>query len=196
MTGIVTASMISLIMPGSDIRATPPSTRISAGTRSRAMTAAAPASSAMRACRRERTCQRDAILTVDVCSRAYLLRIDDVHDHTTLQHLGQTGLDRKVVGGSVLRGHFECGIEGEDEYGEGEGEKRRGGKVRKLKENRSCVSQTPIKEPWNTFPAKVVVVSDQLENANGEIPGPLRRDLSSPPAKSGSELPEDTGLGW
>lgn len=67
-----------------------------------------------------------------------------------------------------MRGHFECGIEGEDEYGEGEGEKRRGGKVRKLKENRSCVSQTPIKEPWNTFPAKVVVVSDQLENANGE----------------------------
>ena len=49
MTGIVTASMISLIMLGSDMRATPPWTLISAGTRSRAMTAAAPASSAMRA---------------------------------------------------------------------------------------------------------------------------------------------------
>ena len=49
MTGIVTAAMISLIMEGSDMRATPPSTLISAGTRSRAMTAQAPASSAMRA---------------------------------------------------------------------------------------------------------------------------------------------------
>lgn len=50
MTGIETASMISLIMAGSDILATPPCTRISAGTRSRAMTAQAPASSAIRAC--------------------------------------------------------------------------------------------------------------------------------------------------
>jgi hypothetical protein len=44
---------------------------------------------------------------IEVCSRAYLLRIDDVHDHTTLQHLGQTGLDGEVIGGSVLRGHCE-----------------------------------------------------------------------------------------
>lgn len=50
MTGMETASMISLIMAGSDILATPPCTRMSAGTRSRAMTAQAPASSAMRAC--------------------------------------------------------------------------------------------------------------------------------------------------
>src|SRR5438105_3022066 len=49
-TGIDTVSWISLIMPGSDMRATPPWTRMSAGTRSSAITATAPASSAMRAC--------------------------------------------------------------------------------------------------------------------------------------------------
>src|SRR6056297_878662 len=50
MTGIETASTIESIMSGSDIRATPPSRRMSAGTRSSAMTATAPASSAIRAC--------------------------------------------------------------------------------------------------------------------------------------------------
>ena len=50
MTGIVTASMIERIRVGSDIRATPPSLRMSAGTRSRAMTAHAPASWAIFAC--------------------------------------------------------------------------------------------------------------------------------------------------
>src|SRR5229473_935177 len=50
MTGIVTDSMIERTSVGSDIRATPPSLRISAGTRSRAITAHAPASWAIRAC--------------------------------------------------------------------------------------------------------------------------------------------------
>src|SRR5216683_6995777 len=50
MTGMVTAAMIDLISSGSDIRATPPSLRMSAGTRSSAITAQAPASWAMRAC--------------------------------------------------------------------------------------------------------------------------------------------------
>src|SRR5882672_3619399 len=50
MTGMVTASMIERISSGSDMRATPPSLRMSAGTRSRAITAHAPASCAMRAC--------------------------------------------------------------------------------------------------------------------------------------------------
>src|SRR5437870_1329433 len=45
-----TASMISRIFFGEAMRATPPSARICAGTRSSAITAAAPASSAMRAC--------------------------------------------------------------------------------------------------------------------------------------------------
>jgi hypothetical protein len=48
--GIVTASWIPLIIAGSDMRATPPSRRMSEGTRSSAMTAAAPASSASLAC--------------------------------------------------------------------------------------------------------------------------------------------------
>src|SRR5881394_3824607 len=50
MTGMLTASWISTILSGSAMRATPPSARISAGTRSSAMTATAPASSAMLAC--------------------------------------------------------------------------------------------------------------------------------------------------
>src|SRR5437588_8220296 len=50
MTGMVTASWISTIFSGSDMRATPPSRRMSAGTRSSAMTAQAPASSAIFAC--------------------------------------------------------------------------------------------------------------------------------------------------
>ena len=49
-TGIVTASWISRILSGSAMRATPPCARMSAGTRSSAMTAHAPASSAIRAC--------------------------------------------------------------------------------------------------------------------------------------------------
>src|SRR6476646_6480933 len=49
-TGIVTPSWMPWIISGSDIRATPPSRRMSAGTRSSAMTAAAPASSAILAC--------------------------------------------------------------------------------------------------------------------------------------------------
>src|SRR5512132_4656568 len=50
MTGMVTASWMPLIISGSLMRATPPSRRMSAGTRSSAITAAAPASSAIFAC--------------------------------------------------------------------------------------------------------------------------------------------------
>src|SRR5438270_11860731 len=49
-TGMVTAPMIDLMSWGSDMRATPPSLRMSAGTRSSAITAQAPASSATFAC--------------------------------------------------------------------------------------------------------------------------------------------------
>src|ERR1700689_5136195 len=49
-TGMETVSMISRIFLGEAMRATPPSARICAGTRSRAMTATAPALSAMAAC--------------------------------------------------------------------------------------------------------------------------------------------------
>ena len=50
MTGIETALMMPSIMSGSLIRAMPPCTRMSAGTRSSAITATAPASSAILAC--------------------------------------------------------------------------------------------------------------------------------------------------
>src|SRR5579864_1265668 len=50
MTGIDTAAMISRIFFGLAMRATPPSARICAGTRSRAITETAPAFSAMTAC--------------------------------------------------------------------------------------------------------------------------------------------------
>src|SRR3954454_15443282 len=49
-TGMDTAEMIPSIMSGSLIRETPPSARMSAGTRSSAITATAPASSAIFAC--------------------------------------------------------------------------------------------------------------------------------------------------
>ena len=50
MTGMLTTSMMRLTMVGSAMRAMPPAARMSAGTRSRAMTAQAPASSAIFAC--------------------------------------------------------------------------------------------------------------------------------------------------
>src|SRR3954454_10232636 len=50
MTGIETALMMPSIMSGSLMRETPPSARMSAGTRSSAITATAPASSAILAC--------------------------------------------------------------------------------------------------------------------------------------------------
>src|SRR5690348_3231513 len=50
MTGMETAAMISRIFLGEAIRATPPSARICAGTRSKAMTDTAPAFSAITAC--------------------------------------------------------------------------------------------------------------------------------------------------
>src|SRR5579863_4576209 len=49
-TGIDTVAMISRIFLGEAMRATPPSARICAGTRSSAMTATAPAFSAIEAC--------------------------------------------------------------------------------------------------------------------------------------------------
>src|SRR6202795_3414487 len=50
MTGISTTAMISRIFFGEAMRATPPSARICAGTRSRAITATAPARCAISAC--------------------------------------------------------------------------------------------------------------------------------------------------
>ena len=49
-TGMVTAALMPSIISGSLMRATPPSRRMSDGTRSSAITATAPASSAIVAC--------------------------------------------------------------------------------------------------------------------------------------------------
>ena len=54
----------------------------------------------------------------------YLFGIDDVHDNTALEHLGQTGLDGEVGGGTVLGSHcggVEKGVV-EERKKEGEGE--------------------------------------------------------------------------
>ena len=118
MTGMVTVSMISLIIWGSLIRATPPWALMSAGTRSRAITATAPASSAMRACIRLSA----SVSKVPVWSwsnwkyarrETYLLSVDDVHDNATLEHAGKTSLDGEVVlailgSVAVCGGEFSC----------------------------------------------------------------------------------------
>ena len=64
MTGMVTASLIWMMSSGSLMRATPPWARMSAGTRSSAITAAAPASSAMRACSALTTSQMTPPLSI------------------------------------------------------------------------------------------------------------------------------------
>ena len=61
------------------IRETPPSALMSAGTRSSAITAQAPASSAMRAYGSVRS-SKDLLRVLE----RYLLGIDDVHDDTAL----------------------------------------------------------------------------------------------------------------
>ena len=71
------------------MRATPPSRRMSAGTRSSAITAAGPG----------------------VLGDLRLLGVDDVHDDAALEHLGQAGLDaeRGLVSKhttSLLRPYF------------------------------------------------------------------------------------------
>ena len=71
MTGTVTASWMPWIMIGSLMRATPPSTRMSAGTRSSAMTAHGSG----------------------VLGDLGLLGVDDVHDDAALEHLGEAALD-------------------------------------------------------------------------------------------------------
>src|SRR5215467_13333135 len=66
-TGMVTAAIIDLIRAGSDMRATPPSFRMSAGTRSSAMTAQAPASSAIRACSAVTTSMMTPPFSISAC---------------------------------------------------------------------------------------------------------------------------------
>src|SRR5690349_11008352 len=69
MTGMETASMIPSIRSGSLMRATPPWARMSAGTRSRAITATAPASSAIFACSASTTSMMTPPLSISAMPR-------------------------------------------------------------------------------------------------------------------------------
>src|SRR5215217_582043 len=121
MTGIVTPSWMPLIICGSLIRATPPSRRMSAGTRSSAMTAAAPASSAIFACSGVTTSMitpplsisaRPA-LTLKVPVSMWLLRIDLPTARLGAALLEQPDVEEllEVLPADALRGRDEvCGV--------------------------------------------------------------------------------------
>ena len=79
MTGMVTAALMPSIRAGSLMRATPPSRRMSAGTRSRAIT-------------------DDG---AGVLGDLGLLGGDHVHDHAAPQHLGQAPLDQVGAGATT-----------------------------------------------------------------------------------------------
>ena len=78
-TGMVTAALMPSMRAGSLIRATPPSRRMSAGTRSSAMTATAPG----------------------ILGDLGLLGVDHVHDHPAAEHLGEAPLDGEGAGRTV-----------------------------------------------------------------------------------------------
>src|SRR5215218_1479091 len=102
MTGIDTASMIWWTSSGSLMRATPPWARMSAGTRSRAMTATAPASSAILAWSAVTTSMMTPPLSIS--ARPRLTRavpvtwlLDSMLEHSS-----------PVLEGPVQRLHFAC----------------------------------------------------------------------------------------
>jgi len=68
------------------MRETPPSALMSAGTRSNAMTATAPASSAIRAYMSQRLCAIEWEIIV------YLFSVDHIHDDSSFQHAGESSL--------------------------------------------------------------------------------------------------------
>src|SRR5215217_3251966 len=97
-TGIVTASWISRILSGSAMRATPPSRRMSAGTRSSAITATAPASSAIRACSAVVTSMITPPLSIS--ARPLLIRIVPVSAIAVILAT-PSGLDISAYGASL-----------------------------------------------------------------------------------------------
>ena len=76
MTGIVTASWISSILSGSDMRATPPS-RADVG---------------------RNALERHHRDGAGILGDLRLLGVDDVHDHAALEHLGEAALDAHRAG--------------------------------------------------------------------------------------------------
>src|SRR5947209_1574971 len=118
-TGIETASWMPWIISGSDIRATPPSRRMSAGTRSSAITAAAPASSAILACSGVTTSMitppfsisaRPA-LTVNVASSRGVLIVAECSRALACPAMSETavftGRDGRFVASELARGPWD-----------------------------------------------------------------------------------------
>src|SRR4029079_1697352 len=106
MTGIVTASWISATFVGSAMRATPPAARMSAGTRSSAITAHAPAASATLA----RSPVTTSMITppLSISARPALTRkVPSCFTPPTIggRLLEPKGLDAVRVGGFVQRVH-------------------------------------------------------------------------------------------
>src|SRR5215207_2957540 len=129
MTGIVTASWISTIFVGSAIRATPPSLRMSAGTRSRAMTATAPASSAIRAC--------SAVVTsmitppFSISARPLFTRMVPSSAMPSILHFGLQQEFERGLGLLERRDHVEPARAGPGSLYEGEGDlEADGGRIR------------------------------------------------------------------
>src|SRR5688572_1360467 len=104
MTGIETASWISPILVGSAIRATPPAARMSAGTRSSAMTAHAPADSAIRAWSAVTTSMITPPLSISA-RPALTRKVPSCFTPSTIgvRLLQAEGLDAVRVGGFVQR---------------------------------------------------------------------------------------------
>src|SRR5687768_9473054 len=101
MTGMVTTALMPSIISGSLMRATPPSRRISAGTRSRAITALAPASSAILACSGVTTSMMTPPLSIS--ARPRLTSMDPV------SRVGEPLFDEAVVMAVSLRARDSAG---------------------------------------------------------------------------------------
>mmetsp|Transcript_26256 Transcript_26256/g.44803 ORF Transcript_26256/g.44803 Transcript_26256/m.44803 type:complete len:217 (+) Transcript_26256:1262-1912(+) len=100
-TGSDVDSITSTIIAGSDERATPPSALMSAGMRSRAMTATAPAASAMRACSPSTT----SMMTPPCWKTANARLMFVSGDSASASAVGDHGAAAPTAGG---------GVEGED----------------------------------------------------------------------------------
>src|SRR5882757_4511241 len=98
MTGMDTVSMIESIMSGSDMRETPPCARMSAGTRSSAITATAPASSAIRACSAVTTSMITPPLSISAIPRlTRAVPWTGVSTFSTLCNASLSGAGRRVA---------------------------------------------------------------------------------------------------
>src|SRR4028119_1003719 len=106
-TGMETTSWMPEIISGSLILATPPSARMSAGTRSSAITATAPLSSAIFASP-ARTPPPLTPPRALVLGDLRLLGVHHVHDDPALEHLGHPALDPERPGLPPVFRHRFC----------------------------------------------------------------------------------------